>query len=160
MFKRILVAWDGSEHAKRVLAEAIDVARSQDASLTLLTVATLQPVWPGLVPPISETDLLNGAKEILASGAALVPEGIRVSERTATGHPGTEILRRAAAADHDLIVIGSRGRGAVSSAVLGSVSHFVLNHGTVPMLIVHDNGEWSPPADRTRSARGEEVARR
>jgi nucleotide-binding universal stress UspA family protein len=61
------------------------------------------------VPPISETDLLNSAKEILASGAALVPEGIRVSERTATGHPGTEILRRAAAADHDLIVIGSRG---------------------------------------------------
>jgi nucleotide-binding universal stress UspA family protein len=160
MFKRILVARDGSENAKRALAEAIDVARSQDASLTLLTVATLQPVWPGLVPPISETDLLNGAKEILASGAALVPEGIRVSERTTTGHPGTEILRRAAAADHDLIVIGSRGRGAVRSAVLGSVSHFVLNHGTVPMLIVHDNGDWSPPADRTRSARGEEVGRR
>lgn len=160
MFKRILVAWDGSEHAKRALAEASDVARSQDASLTLLTVATLQPVGPGLVPPISETDLLNGAKEILACGAALVPEGIRVSERTATGHPGTEILRRAAAAEHDLIVIGSRGRGAVGSAVLGSVSHFVLNHGMVPMLIVHDNGEWSPPADRSSSARAEEVARR
>ena len=51
MFKSILVAWDGSEHAKRALAEAIDVARSQDASLTLLTIATLQPVGIGLVPP-------------------------------------------------------------------------------------------------------------
>jgi nucleotide-binding universal stress UspA family protein len=160
MFKNILVAWDGSEHAKRALAEAIDVARSQDASLMLLTVATLQPVALGVVPPVTETDRLNAAKEIVASGTALVPEGIRVSERTAIGHPGTEILRRAAAADHDLIVIGSRGRGAVSSAVLGSVSHFVLNHGTVPMLIVHDNGESSRPTERTSSARGEEVARR
>jgi hypothetical protein len=68
------------------------------------------------------------------------------------------MFKSAAAADHDLIIIGSRGRGAVRSAVLGSVSHFVVNHGTVP--IVHDNGDWSPPADRTRSARGEEVGRR
>jgi nucleotide-binding universal stress UspA family protein len=143
MFKRILVAWDGSEHAKRALAEAIDIAWSQEASLTLLTVATLQPVGPGLVPPISETDLLKGAEEILASGEALVPEGIAIWGRTALGHPGTEILERAAAADHDLIVLGSRGRGAVRSAVLGSVSHFVLNHGTVPMLVVHGDGETS-----------------
>ena len=54
-----------------------------------------------------------------------------------------EVLKRTTAGDHDLIILGSRGRGAVRSAVLGSVSHFVLNHGTVPMLIVHDNGEES-----------------
>ena len=143
MFKNILVAWDGSEHAKRALAEAVDLARSQDASLTLLTVAALPPVGPGLVPPISETDMLSGAEEILASGRALVPDSIPVSGQAAIGHPGTEILKRANAADHDLIVLGSRGRGAIRSAVLGSVSHFVLNHGTVPMLIVHDSGEES-----------------
>ena len=143
MFKNILVAWDGSEHAKRALAEAVDLARSQDASLTLLTVAALPPVGPGLVPPISETDMLSGAKELVASGRALVPERIPISGQAAIGHPGTEILKRANAADHDLIVLGSRGRGAIRSTVLGSVSHFVLNHGTVPMLIVHDKGEES-----------------
>jgi nucleotide-binding universal stress UspA family protein len=148
MFKSILVAWDGSEHAKRALVEATDIARSQEASLTLLTVATVPPVGLGLVPPISEIDLLNGAKEILASGAALVPEDIRASGQTAIGHPGMKILKGAVAGDHDLIVLGSRGRGAIRSAVLGSVSHFVLNHGTVPMLIVHDNGaESSVPAE-------------
>jgi nucleotide-binding universal stress UspA family protein len=160
MFKSILVAWDGSEHAKRALAEAIDVARSQDARLTLLTIATLQPVGPGLVPPISETDMLNGAKEILSLGEALVPEGFPVSGRTAIGHPGTEILRRAAAADHDLIVIGSRGR---RSARPCSARFPTLCSATARCrcLIVHDNGEWSPPpAERTSSARGEEVARR
>ena len=143
MFKSILVGWDGSEHAKRALSEAVDLARSQDASLTLLTVAALQSVGPGLIPPISETDVVNHAKEVLASGEALVPEGISVSGHTAIGHAGMEVLKRATAGDHDLIILGSRGRGAVRSAVLGSVSHFVLNHGTVPMLIVHDNGEES-----------------
>ncbi|HEY3051671.1 MAG TPA: universal stress protein [Gaiellaceae bacterium] len=94
--------------------------------------------WPGYVPPVSEADLVSAAEQILAEGEALVPEGIPVSGRTATGGPGPELLKRAAAADHDLIVMGSRGRGAIRSAVLGSVSHFVLNHATVPVLIVHD----------------------
>jgi nucleotide-binding universal stress UspA family protein len=141
MFHSILVAWDGSEHAKRALSEAIDIARSQDASLTLLTVATLPPVFPGVVVPITEADLAKSAEQILAEADALVPEGIAVSGQTAIGHPGTEILKRAKAADHDLIVMGSRGRGAVRSAVLGSVSHFVINHGTVPVMILHDGSE-------------------
>jgi nucleotide-binding universal stress UspA family protein len=143
MFKSILVAWDGSEHAKRALAEAVDLALTQDARLTLLTIAAPLHVWPGYVPPISQADLDSAAQQILAEGEALVPEGIPVSGRTAAGHPGTELLKRAAAADHDLIVLGSRGRGAVRSAVLGSVSHFVLNHATVPVLIVHDGGRES-----------------
>jgi nucleotide-binding universal stress UspA family protein len=150
MFKSILVAWDGSEHAKRALTEAVDLARTQDARLTLLTVATPLYVWPGYVPPISQADLDSAAEKILAEGEALVPEGIPVSGRTAAGHPGTELLKRAEAADHDLIVMGSRGRGAVRSAVLGSVSHFVLNHTTTPVLIIHGDGpesEVSGPED-------------
>jgi len=145
MFKNILVAWDGSEHAERALSEAVDVARTQAGRLTLLTVAAPLQVWPGYVPPVSEGDLVGAAEQILAEGEALVPDGIPVSGHTAAGHPGTELVRRAAAANHDLIVMGSRGRGAVRSAVLGSVSHFVLNHTTVPVLIIHD-GSREPEA--------------
>jgi len=87
MFKSILVAWDGSEHAKRALGEAVDLARTQAATLTLLTVAAPLHAWPGYVPPISEDDLVSGAEEILAEGEALVPEDIPVSGRAAAGHP-------------------------------------------------------------------------
>jgi nucleotide-binding universal stress UspA family protein len=143
MFKSILVAWDGSEHAKLALGEAVDLARVQDARLTLLTVAAPLRAWLGYVPPVTEADLVGAAEQILAEGEALVPDGIPASGRTAVGEPGPAIVKRAAAANHDLIVMGSRGRGAVRSAFLGSVSHFVLNHTTVPVLILHDGGRDS-----------------
>jgi nucleotide-binding universal stress UspA family protein len=147
MFKSILVAWDGSEHAKRALGEAVDLARTQGGRLTLLTVAAPLRVWPGYVPPISEADLINSAEKILAEGEALVPDGIPVSGRTAAGDPGLELVKRAGVGEHDLIVMGSRGRGAVRSAFLGSVSHYVLNHTTVPVLIIHDGESESAAPD-------------
>jgi nucleotide-binding universal stress UspA family protein len=142
MFKNILVAWDGSTHAKRALGEAIDIARTQDSRLTLLTVAAPVRVWAGpYVPPISEQDLIVAAEKIVEEGEALVPDGIAVSSRTAAGDAGLELLKRVDAAGHDLVAMGSRGRGAVRSAVLGSVSHYVLNHAHVPVLIIHEEDD-------------------
>jgi nucleotide-binding universal stress UspA family protein len=142
MFRSILVAWDGSRHARRALSEAIDIAQTQGSRLTLLTVAAPIHVWAApYVPPVPEDELARAAESIAEEGEELVPDGIPVSSRTAAGPPGPELLKRAEAAGHDLIVMGSRGRGAVRSAVLGSVSHYVLNHARVPVLIVRAGDE-------------------
>jgi nucleotide-binding universal stress UspA family protein len=146
MFKSILIAWDGSPHARRALEEAIDIARTQGSRLTVLTVATPIHLWTGpYVPTVPPEELAQAAERVAEQGEALVPEGIPVSARTADGHPGTELLKRVEAANHDLIVMGSRGFGAVRSAVLGSVSHYVLNHARVPVLVVH--GEQTADKD-------------
>jgi nucleotide-binding universal stress UspA family protein len=147
MFRSILIAWDGSRHARRALSEAIDIAQTQGSRLTLLTVAAPIHVWAGpYVPPVPEDELAQAAERIAEEGEELVPDGIPVSSRTAAGSPGPELLKRVEAAGHDLIVMGSRGRGAVRSAVLGSVSHYVLNHARVPVLIVRagDENEEAP----------------
>ena len=60
------------------------------------------------------------------------------------------LRRQIADGHHDLVVMGSRGRGAVRAALLGSVGHYVLHHSAIPVLIVH--------ADRSRDARPPELA--
>jgi hypothetical protein len=55
------------------------------------------------------------------------------------------LMGRLKTSDYDLLVMGSRGRGALTASLLGSVSHYALNHCPIPVLIVHAD------ADRTES---------
>ena len=56
------------------------------------------------------------------------------------------IQKRIKEGNHDLLVIGSRGRGALTASLLGSVSHHALNHSPIPVLVVHaDKTELSEP---------------
>ena len=66
------------------------------------------------------------------------------------------LLRQIEQGHHDLVVMGSRGRGAFRSALLGSVSHYVLHHSPVPVPIVTPSHRRAgPPGDaRRRSVAG------
>jgi nucleotide-binding universal stress UspA family protein len=134
MFRHILVAIDGSEHARQALVEAIDLARANNAALTVMTVVPRANPWAlggGFYVPV-ELDALERQAErasertLGAAIAAWVPDDM----------PVTALVDQAVAGDHDLIVVGSRGRGELRSLLLGSVSHDVLQSIPIPVLVV------------------------
>jgi nucleotide-binding universal stress UspA family protein len=138
MFRSILVAVDGSRASARALEEAIDLARSQGARLTLIAVAApprWRPAGPYHSPYPNDEELERQAQETVDRAEALVPEDVPVSSITRRGPAAEAILERVESGGHDLVVMGSRGHGAASSLLLGSVSRAVLTHSPVPVLI-------------------------
>jgi nucleotide-binding universal stress UspA family protein len=146
MFRNILVAIDGSPDSDQALAQAIDLAESEHSRLTLFSAVVTPPAsaYIGAGGAVAATLAGNAETEtetILRTAAERVPD--QVSVRTLlSGEPVRHALvREIAEGAYDLVVMGSRGRGAVRSVLLGSVSHYVLNHSRVPVLIVHADAD-------------------
>jgi len=143
MFRNILVSVDGSTHAQHALEEAIDIARGCRARLTILTAVPPAASWvgvPGTAAALTElcADLEREFTQILRDAEAQVPPDVPVTTILTHEPIRRAILHRVEKGCHDLVVMGSRGRGALKSTLLGSVSHSVLHHSKVPVLIVHD----------------------
>jgi nucleotide-binding universal stress UspA family protein len=149
MFHNILVAVDGSAHADRALTEAIDLARAANARLTIITSAgeprggTMIAMASGAAAALGPA-LFKDAERVLREAADRVPEDISVTTILTEKPIRGAILERIEKANHDVVVMGSRGRGTVRSAVLGSVSHHILHHSPVPVLIVHADDDPGP----------------
>ena len=146
MFHRILVAFDRSPHARRALEEAVDLARVNHAALTLITVAPDRADWVmagsfgATVKPVTASlrDADRACESVLDSAVNAIPEHQPVRTMLVRGPAGPAIVREAETGGHDLVVIGSRGRGQLTSLLLGSVSRHVLHASPVPVLVVHD----------------------
>lgn len=145
MFHNILVAIDGSPDADEALAQAIDLAESQHARLTIFSsvVTPAAVAYSGVSGDVSADLALNAeadTKKILRAAVERVPDGVSVSTMLSNGHVMPALLEQVQTGHHDLLIMGSRGRGAMRSMLLGSVSHYVLNHSPIPVLVVHAEG--------------------
>jgi nucleotide-binding universal stress UspA family protein len=148
MFRNILVAVDGTPHSDLALDQAIDLAESERTRLTLLTAVVPPPsvanaAAAGLIPAAWEAAKAE-ACETLKRARDRVPADLPVTTVLTDDPVRKALCKRIKEGDHDLVVMGSRGRGAIRSALLGSVSHYVLHHSRVPVLIVHAE---QPPGD-------------
>lgn len=145
MFRNILVAIDGSAHGARALAEALDLVERNHARLTVMTSVPDASSWllsGGAYGGAIDYAQLNQETEreyrdLLERAVSELPQDISVTKVLAYGRPGDRILEQMRQGSHDLVVMGSRGRGNVRSLVLGSVSHQVLNASPNAVLIVH-----------------------
>ncbi|PZS36343.1 MAG: hypothetical protein DLM58_01935 [Pseudonocardiales bacterium] len=148
MFRKVLVAFDGSPHAEAALEHAIDLARSEGAGLTLLTARrSYYDLGPGAglsaeggLPVINAEEVDHSLQD--EAQALLDRARVARASRGGSGYRAGDRARRQAVlaqireGRHDLVVMGSRGRANVRSLILGSVSHNVLHHSHVPVLIV------------------------
>ena len=139
--KHILVAIDGSECAKRALDMAISFAQKFEAKLTVMNVYTPPYLPPEPYASMSATleESVRKYGETVAQESAnhSQSQGVRTDWTVGTGAPAEVIVDTALAQGCDMIVVGSRGRGAVKRALLGSVSSRLAHIATVPLLIVH-----------------------
>lgn len=154
MFGNVLVAIDGSADSDRALGHAIDLAASEHANLTIFSALQLPPAYAYATPGATAlTDLdeqvRTETEQIVRDAAERAPKDISVRTVITEEPAKPALLKQIVEGEHDLVVMGSRGRGAVRSALLGSVSHYILNHSDVPVLIVHagrDQGQQAAAA--------------
>jgi nucleotide-binding universal stress UspA family protein len=146
MYKRILVATDGSTLSKKAVRNAIDLATAVGADLVALYVVPRYPVryFEGGVT-ISMQDVERTEKQWSEKGQAVVDavqqaaqaEGIKAKAVVVRSDLVAESIM-AAVKKHkcDLVVMASHGRKGIKRVLLGSETQHVLTHSTVPVLVL------------------------
>ncbi len=139
MFKNIVLAVDGSEHALHAARMAGDLARTMNPE-NLWIVVAYDPIPVYLGEPNLQTAITarledaNSIFQMAVKAAGEVPGEIR--KEILEGPPAEEIIKIADFRKCDLIVMGSRGLGKLAGLVLGSQSQKVVSHAPCPVLIV------------------------
>ena len=136
MYKNMLVAADGSENSLRATEQAAYIASLEgDVQVKIVSVIAIDVYSDMVYDPIeahgeAQREIIKDAAQILAD------TGIDHEIVLLHGRPADEIIRYATESEADLLVMGSRGLGALREFALGSVSHKVLTHATCPVLVV------------------------
>jgi nucleotide-binding universal stress UspA family protein len=137
----VVVGVDGSVVSEAAIGYAFEMASGAEEKLTAI-LAWHDPTRTGLgrmIPGTFDADeVLMGERAALEesiSGWQQKFPGVEVDQKVVSGHPVAVLV--SSSTNARLLVVGSRGRGALSSLVLGSVSHGVLHHATGPVAVVH-----------------------
>ena len=138
-YNRILVAFDGSRLAAKAFDEAVRIASSNQASLTLIAIvndaelATSAFSFSKLFAQEKERAETEMLKKIQAATEAGVGE---VQAFVEVGNPKQIIVKYAADNAVDLLVIGATGKGAITQSLVGSTTAYVVNHAPCNVLVV------------------------
>ncbi|SDW65094.1 Nucleotide-binding universal stress protein, UspA family [Marinococcus luteus] len=139
MFKRLLIAVDGSDHSARAVEKAIESIAPVRAEIYVEVVyatASVQPKSNRLsehelyIRKQNEEEILQPAVERLSA------EGIRAEKVVLHGDPAAAISEYANEYDFDCVVVGSRGLNPLQKMVIGSVSRKIVEQIRHPVLVV------------------------
>ncbi len=154
MFKKVMIATDGSERAEKAAEHAFVMAKACEAELQVVSIVNAgspreayeidpdfheetEEMTDVNVDELKEQRSAPEQKVVDNMVAAARENGINnISSHIATGDPAKEILSYARENGTDVIVIGSHGRSALASAVMGSVCTKIVHAGEIPVLVV------------------------
>ena len=163
MYKKILLPIDGSDIAHAAALDGVTLAASVGAQVIGVFVTDPYQIiftFPGDIPVAYpskseyEADVRKIAeKHLQAVSDAAFKAGVKWSQLLVSAKlPDQAIIDTAKAQKCDLIVMGSHGRGGIGQLLLGSVTHKVLIHCHIPVL-VHRPGEKKRPASKKAAPR-------
>ncbi len=151
-YKKILIATDGSEHVKKAITYAIELAKLYGAQLHTLYVMDIKA---DCAKELYTDRSTGGLKRVLRSESSCVDlyrkegetaieyieglakrEGLDIVKGIVKGHPADEILKLAEEQSIDLIVMGTLGRSGIEKFLLGSVAGKVIRNSGIPVLVV------------------------
>ncbi|HZY95039.1 MAG TPA: universal stress protein [Candidatus Bathyarchaeia archaeon] len=152
MFKRIMVAVDGSESAKKAAEVALDITGKYKAELHVLyainpPIPSIAYSFPSMTPPTpSQAEIDAYYATAKKTAMAIVEQTVSEAQKRginakpeipeATGSVVETLINHAVDDKVDLIVMGSRGLGGFKKLLLGSVSSGVITHAPCPVLVV------------------------
>lgn len=138
MYKKILLAVDGSEHSLRATDEAVKIASlNSQTFIEIVLVADFAKAKSDILHSQGKDDLeLSRRKKIMPAEEKLKDNNISYLVKILHGEPGPSIVEYANSEDFDLVIVGSRGLNTLQEMVLGSVSHKVAKRVDCPVLIV------------------------
>ena len=136
MFKKLLVAYDGSEHAKRAFGLALDIADADEGEIVVVSVA--QPAEPATM--VETSAMIDEATQHFEQQFTELRQkaerrGVALRSKVAVGHVADQIIHVASDEQTDLIVMGHRGKSLVARWLLGSVSKRVISYAPCSVLI-------------------------
>jgi len=140
LYKKVMVATDGSEQNKKAISYGIEFAKLSGAKLYVVYVVDTAafasiPMDAGweMMYELLETEGKDASDQVVELGEA---QGLEIESAVLEGHPSNEIIEFAEGNDIDMIVIGTLGKSGLDRFLLGSVAEKVTRNSKVPVLVV------------------------
>jgi nucleotide-binding universal stress UspA family protein len=157
MFKRIVVAIDGSQTSRRAFEAALDLAQIHGAVLRPFYVVENTPLYfdvPGYDPSALRTQLVEqgktlGSESIEAMKARGIEGDVAIGEATSLEDVSTLVLKAARDFNADLLLMGTHGRKGFQRLILGSVAERCLRQATLPVLLIPSAAGSETPVEQS-----------
>jgi nucleotide-binding universal stress UspA family protein len=138
MFKKILHANDGSDHAFKALSFALDIAKQNQSELHMVCVEEI-PYMPDYIEEIREDKAMAARRfrSVIQRAATLADQHhVKLQTHVLAGHPVRDIVNLATEIDAHLLVIGATGHSALYERMVGSRADRLIQLAPCPVLVV------------------------